>query len=128
MKNTVFGKTMEIVQKHRDVKFVTIEKKNYLISQRNYHTTEFFTEDLLALEMKKMNKPVYLGLPILKLSKTIICEFWYDYIKPKYGKKARLYYMDTMDTMKLWFHCIPKNIIFCKDIQKDVKRSFDTSN
>ena len=75
MKNTVFGKTMEIVQKHRDVKFVTIEKKNYLISQRNYHTTEFFTEDLLALEMKKMNKPVYLGLPILKLSKTIICEF-----------------------------------------------------
>ena len=75
MKNTVFGKTMEIIQKHRDVKFVTIEKKNYLISQRNYHTTEFFTEDLLALEMKKMNKPVYLGLPILKLSKTIICEF-----------------------------------------------------
>ena len=67
---------MEIVQKHRDVKFVTVEKiKNYLISQRNYHTTEFFAEDLLALEMKKMNKPVYLGLPILKLSRTIICEF-----------------------------------------------------
>ena len=62
MKNTVFGKTMEIVQKHRDVKLVTIEKrKNYLISQRNYHTTEFFTEDLLALEMKKNEQASLFG-------------------------------------------------------------------
>ena len=42
-----------------------------------------------------MNKPVYLGLPILELSKIFVCEFWYDYVKPKYGEKAQLCYKDT---------------------------------
>ena len=65
----------------------------------NYHTTKLFTESLLAIEMRKpqilMNKPVYLGLSILDLSITVMYEFWYDYVKPKYGKKAKLCYMDT---------------------------------
>ena len=68
--NAVFGKTMENVRKHRDIKLVTTERRrNYLVSEPNYHTRKFFTENLLAIEMKKteilMNKPVCLGLSIL---------------------------------------------------------------
>ena len=100
MNNAVFGKTMENVRKHRNIKLVTTERKrNYLVSEPNYHTTKFFAENLLAIELKKkrilMNKPAYLGLSILELSKILIYEFWYDYVKPKYGKKGKLCYMDT---------------------------------
>ena len=89
------------MRKHPDIKLVTTERRrNYLVSEPNYHTTKFFTETLLAIEMKKteilMNKPVYLGLSILELSKILIYEFWYDYVKPKYGGKAKLRYMDTV--------------------------------
>ena len=53
MNNAVFGKTMENVRKHRDIKLVTTERRrNYLVSEPNYHTTKFFTEHLLELEMK----------------------------------------------------------------------------
>ena len=63
-------KTMENVTKHRDIKLVTTEKrKNYLVSEPNYHTTKFFTKHLVATETKKtqilLNKPVCLGLSIL---------------------------------------------------------------
>ena len=66
MNNAIFGKTMENVRTHRDIKLVTTEKrKNYLVSEPNYHTTKFFTEHLLAIKMRKtqilMNKPVCLG-------------------------------------------------------------------
>ena len=79
MNNAVFGKTMENVRKHRDIKLVTTERRrNYLVSEPNYHTTKFFTENLLAIEMKKteilMNKPVYLGLSILELSEILMYE------------------------------------------------------
>ena len=98
--NTVFGKTMENVWKHRDIKFVTTNKRrNQLVSEPNYHTTKYFSEDLLAIEMKKikvkMNKPVYLGMSILEINKTLMYEFWYDYIKPKYQNNAKLCYMDA---------------------------------
>ena len=54
MNNAVFEKTMENVRKHRDIKLVTTERRrNYLVSEPNYHTTKFFTENLLAIEMKK---------------------------------------------------------------------------
>ena len=87
MNNSVFGKTMENVRKHRGVKLATTDKRrNQLVSERNYHTTKWFLEKLLATEMKKtkvkMNKPVYLGLSILEISKRLVYEFWYDYIKP----------------------------------------------
>ena len=86
MNNSVFGKTMENVRKHGDVKSVTNDKrKNQLVSEPNYHTTKWFSEGLLAIEMKKIkvriNKPVYLGLPILEISKILMYEFWCDYIK-----------------------------------------------
>ena len=65
----------------------------------NYHSTKFFTEHLLAIEMNKserfMNTPVFLGLSILGLNKILMYEFRYDYVNPKYDKKAKLCYMNT---------------------------------
>ena len=100
MNNAVFGKTMENVKKHRDIKLVTIDKRrNKLVSEPNYDTTKWFSENLLAIEMKKtkvkMNKPVYLGFSILEISKTLMYEFWYDYMEPKYCDNVKLCYMDT---------------------------------
>ena len=70
----------------------TEKRRNCLVSERNYHTTKFFTENVLAIEMKKtemlMNKPVHLGLSILEFSRTLMYEFCYDYKKSKYEKKA----------------------------------------
>ena len=76
MNNAVFGKTMENVKKHRDIKLVTTDKRrNQLVSEPNYHTAKYFSEDLLAIETKKikvkMNKPVCLGFPLLEISKTM---------------------------------------------------------
>ena len=66
----------------------------------NYHTAKFFTENLLSIKVKRTkiikNKPVYLGLVIREMSKTVMYEFWYDYIKQKYAEKAKLCYMDTV--------------------------------
>ena len=72
MNNAVFREIMENVRKHRNIKLVMTEsRKHYLVSEPNYHTTKFFTEKVLALEMIKtqllMNKPVYLGLSVLNL-------------------------------------------------------------
>ena len=127
MNNAIFGKTMENVRKYRDIKLVTKEtRKNYLVSEPNYHT-KFFTENLLAIEMKKteilMNKPVHLGLSILELSKILMYEFWYDYVKPKYGEKVKLCYMDT-DSFIVYI----KTDDIYKDIAEDVETRFDTSN
>ena len=120
MNNSVFGKTMENVRKHRDIKLVTTdEKRNKLVSEPNYHTTKQFSENLLAIEMKKtkvkMNKPVYLGMSILDISKTLMYEFWYDYVKPKYQDKANLCYMDPDS---FFIHIITED--FIKDIDNDV--------
>ena len=84
MNNAVFGKTMENVRKHRDIKLVTTDKRrNQLVSEPNYHRTKWFSEKFLAIEMKKikveMNKPIYLGLSILEISKSLMYEFWYDF-------------------------------------------------
>ena len=80
MNNAVFRKIIENVRKHRDIKLVTTKRKrNYFVSEPNFHTKKFFTEMSLAIEMKQteilMNKPVYLGLSILKLSKILIYVF-----------------------------------------------------
>ena len=101
MNNAVFGRTMEIVRNHKDIKLVTTYKRrNQLASEPSYHTTIYFSENLMAIEMKKakvkMNKLIYLGMTILDISKTLMYEFWYDYIKPKYQDRAKLCYMDTV--------------------------------
>ena len=128
MNNSVFGKTMENVRKHRDIKFITTDKRrNQLVSEPNYHATKWFSENLLAIEMKKIkveiNKPVYLALSILEISKTLMYEIWYDYIKPKYQDNAKLYYMDTDS-----FIIDIKTEDFHEDIADDVKKRSDTSN
>ena len=128
MKNAVFGKTMENVRKHRDIKLVkTDHRRNKLLSEPNYHTMKLIEEHLSIIEMKKvkfkMNKPIYLGLCILEISKIIMYEFWYDYVKNKYGNKARLYYMDTDS-----FAINIKTNDFYEDISQDVNERFDTSN
>ena len=71
----------------------------------------------------KMNKPVYLGLSILEISKTLMYEFWYDYVKPKYGDNVKLYFMDTDS-----FIMHVKTEDFYKNVSDDVEKRFDTSN
>ena len=71
----------------------------------------------------KMNKPIYLGLSILEISKTLMHEFWCDYMKPKYGDNVKLCYMDT-DSFIMHI----KTEDFYEDIANDVEKRFDTSN
>ena len=128
MNNSVFGKTMENIRKHRDIKLVTTDKKrSKLVSEPNYHTINLISEDLSITEMKKtkvrMNKAIYLGLSILEISKILMHDFWYDYMKPKYNDNVRLCYMD-MDS----FIMNIKTNDFYKDISDDVDNRFDTSN
>ena len=76
MNNSGLGKAIENVRKHRDIKLATDKRKNQLVSEPNYHSTKWFSEHQLAIEMKKtkikMNKPVYLGLSILEIGKTLM--------------------------------------------------------
>ena len=128
MNNAVFGKTMENVRKHRDIKLVKSDKKrNKLVSEPNFHTMKLIDNNLAIIEMKKvkvkMNKPIYIGLSILDISKITMYEFWYDYVKIKYQDKARLCYMDTDS-----FVVNIKTKNFYKDISQGVKKRFDTSN
>ena len=127
MNNSVFGKTMENVRKYRDITLMTMDvKRNKLVSEPNCHTTKRFSENLLAIEMKKkvkMNKPLYLGMSILDISKTLMYKFWYDYIKPKYEDRSKPCYTDT-DSFIL--HIITED--FFAVISDDVERWFDTSN
>ena len=128
MNNSVFGKTMENISKHRDIKLVTTDKKrSKLVSEPNYHTINLMSEDLSIIEMKKtkvkMNKPIYLGLSILEISKILMYEFWYDFIKPKYNDNVRLCYMDT-DSFVMHI----KTNDFYKDIASDAENRFETSN
>ena len=124
---------MENIRKHRDIKLLTTNKKrSKLVSEPNYHTINLIFEDLSIIEMKKtkvkMNKPIYLGLSILEISKTLMYEFWYDYMKPKYNDNVKLCYMD-MDS----FIMNIKTNDFDEDIVSDVESlrltlRFDTSN
>ena len=127
MNNSVFGKTMENVRNHRDNRIVTVDKRrSILASEPNYHLTKYISKDLLIMEMNKIkvkkNKPIHLGQAILNISKTLMYEFWYDYIKRKCGNKARLCYMDSHS-----FIMHIKTEDFYKDIA-NVESWFDTSN
>ena len=112
----------------RDIKLVTTDKRrNKLFSEPNYDTMNYISEDLSIIVLKKtkvkMNKPIYLGLSILEISKLLMYEFWYDYMKPNYGNNVKLCYMDTDS-----FIMNIKTEDFYKDIANDVEKRFDTSN
>ena len=129
---------MESVRRHRDIKVVTTnERRDTLVSEPHYYKTKMFSENLLAIEMKKkpkvkMNEPVYLGLSILEISKTLMYEFWYDCIKPKYQENAKLCYMET-DSLIINIkteenatrNCYKK---FYEHIANDVEKEFNISN
>ena len=88
MNNSVFGKAIENVRNHRDIKLVTSDKRRKrLVSEPNYHSHKNFSDHLMAIEMKKTKvtvaKPLYLGMSKLDISKTLMYEFWYGYINPK---------------------------------------------
>ena len=128
MNNSVFGKTMENMRKHRNIKLITIEEK-YLktVMKPNFKSGNQFDENLMGCEMGKIkvviNKPVYLSQAILDLSKTVMYEFHYDYMKPKYdGENLKLCYMDT-DSLVYEI----KTEDFYADIADDVPARFNTS-
>ena len=128
MNNSVFGKTMKNIRKHRNIKLVTTEEK-YLrtVMKPNFKSGVLFGENLMGCEMGKikvvMNKPVYLGQAILDLSKIVMYEFHYDYMVPKYAlEKLKLCYMDT-DSLVYDI----KTEDFYEDIANDVEARFDTS-
>ena len=128
MNNSDFGKTMENVRNHRDIKLVTSEKRRKrLVSEPNYHSCKKFSDHLMAIEMKKtkvkMNKPLYLGMSILDISKTLMYKFLYDYFKPKHRDRAKLCYTDTGSFI---INIITED--FFQGICNDVEKWFDTSN
>ena len=116
------------ILENRNIKLVTTDKeRSKLVSEPSYHTINLISEDLSIIEMKKtkvkMNKPIYLGLSILEISKILIYEFWFDYMKPKYDNNVKLCYMDTDS-----FIMNIKTNDFYEDIANDVENRFDTSN
>ena len=128
MNNSVFGKAMENIRRHRNIKLVN-NKEYYLkhVMKPNFKSRTLLGPDLMSCEMGKvkvkMNKPVYLGQAILDLSKTIMYKFRYGYMKRKYSEaNLKLCYMDT-DSLVYKI----KTEDFYKDIAEDVEARFDTS-
>jgi hypothetical protein len=100
MNNSVFGKTMENLRNRVDNRIVNDEKKwNKLAKKHNFKSVTIFSENLVAVHMKrtsvKLVKPIYLGMSILDISKTLMYDFHYNYIKPMYGNDAKLLFTDT---------------------------------
>ena len=128
MNNSVFGKTMENVRKYVDIKMVRDDKRaRKLMNKPNFEGRTIFTPNLVAIHMGKtkvsMYKPKYLGMSILDISKTLMYEFHYGYMKPKYGDKVKLLFTDTDSFMYLI-----ETEDFYEDILRDIHEWFDTSN
>ena len=126
MNNSVFGKTMENLRKRVDVRLVTDEKKlDTLTSKPTFVSSKIFNENLMIHKIKEtltLNRPAYVGMCILDLSKTLMCDFHYNYIKKKYNNKARLLFTD-MDSLTYE--------IEAEDVYKDFwndKDMFDNSD
>ena len=129
MNNAVFGKTMENIRNRVNIKLVNSrEQLRKLAAKPSFKgPPNIFNENLISVHMKKtsltMNKPVYLGMCILDLSKIIMFDFHYNYIKPKYGNNAKLLFTDTDS-----FLYEIQTEDFYKDISGDVRDKFDTSD
>ena len=127
MNNAVFGKTMENIRKRVDVKLVNHQSKAQKFTAKpNFDHLTIFDENRIAIHMKRtklmFNKPIYCGMVILDLSKTLMYDFHYNYIKKKYGNKAKLL---STDTDSLMYEIETED--FYKDIANDVETKFDTS-
>ncbi len=128
MNNSVFGKTMENVRNRVNVKLVIDEGSlNKLVKKPNFEKVTEFDENLVAVHMKKtvvkLSKPIYLGMSILDLSKTLMYKFHYNHIKPKWGNDVELLFTDT-DSL---CYEIQTDDVY-KDISKDADEWYDTSN
>ena len=100
MNNSVFGKTLENIRNWVDIRLISSNKvAQKLEAKSNYDRCTIFDENLIAVHMKKtklyFNKPVYLGMSILDLSKSLMYDFHYNYIMTKHGNKAKLLFTDT---------------------------------
>jgi len=128
MNNSIYGKTMENIRNRVDIHLVTNKRDSKkFVSKPNYNHRNIFSDNLIAIHMKKtklvFNKPVYLGMCILDLSKTLMYDFHYNYIKKKYGDRAKLLFTDTDS---LCYEIETKD--FYADIKPDVMGLFDTSD
>ena len=128
MNNSVFGKTIENIRKRQNIILVDNRKKAAKLTSRpNFERATIFDRNLIAVHMKKtevyFNKPVYVGQAILDLSKTLMFDFHYNYIKEKYKHRAELMFTDT-DSLLYQIHTDD----FYKDIFYDIKTKFDTSD
>ena len=128
MNNSVFGKTIENIRKRQNVLLVDDrEKAAKLTTRPNFDRATIFDPNFVAVHMKKtevyFNKPVYVGQAILDLSKTLMFDFHYNYIRAKYTDAAELLFTDT-DSLLYLIHTDD----FYKDISKEIKRKFDTSD
>src|SRR5688572_7359063 len=128
MNNSVFGKTIESIENRVDIKLVSSQEQAIkLTAKTNYDSRTIFDENLIAIHMKRTklyyNKPIYLGMSILDLSKTLMYDFNYNYIKNKYGYRAKLLFTDT-DSLAYEI----KTDDFYADIAPDIRSRFDTSD
>ena len=117
MNNSVFGKTMENVRNHRDIKLVTSDKRRKrLVSEPNYHSHKTFSDHLMAIEMKKtrvkMTKSLYLAMSILDISKILMYKFWYDLAKLCYtDTESFTIYIKTEDFLKIFLIMLRNGLI-----------------
>lgn len=134
MNNSIFGKTMENIEKRVDVKLRTHWENHgkrkgveHLIAKPEFHSLSIFTENLVAIQLRKTklyyNKPIFLGFCILDISKTLMYDFHYNYMKKKYNSNCRMLYTDTDS---LVYQLFTEN--FYEDIKPDIERFFDTSD
>ena len=128
MINSVFGKTIENIRKRQSVEIMDDRKLALkLTSKPNLDRVTIFDEHLVAVHMKKtevyFNKPIYVGQAILDLSKTLMFDFHYNFIRKKYGNKAELLFTDTDSLMYLI-----QTDDFYSDIKHDISKKFDTSD
>ena len=128
MNNSVFGKTIENIRKRQNIELVDNRKKAAKLTSRpNFDRATIFDKNLITVHMKKteiyFDKPVYVGQAILDLSKTLMFDFHYNYIRKKYKNKAELLFTDT-DSLMYQIYTDD----FYKDISHDIKNKFDTSD
>ena len=128
MNNSIYGKTVENVQKRQDIRFVTKRKQALkLIVKMNFKKETIFSKNLAAIHMNKLeilyNKPIFVGFTILELSKWVMYDFVYNYIKPKWKENVTICGTDT-DSLFLEI----KTDDFYEDIKPDINKWFDTSD